>query len=242
MRPVIILTRPAPASGSVAQQLRDKLGDVDVIVAPLLDIRPITGLPPLERYKALIFTSANGVDQFCAQSERRDLPCFAVGEATAARAKEHGLSAEVFGPDAAGMIRTLLAKQVKGPLLHLRGAHARGDIAENLTFSGCQTDDAVIYEQWPVALSDQAKAALTKPNSVIVPLYSPRTARLFAREHAGQAPLFVAALSSAVAQEVAGLEMRMCMVADKPEAGVMLDCIIALYKAALWVEGSDKSK
>ena len=84
MVPTILITRPDPSGAAFADQVRRRFGDtVQIVLSPVLKIERCGSLPDLSRFRTLIFTSRHGVEAFAALSDRRDLPAYAVGDATA---------------------------------------------------------------------------------------------------------------------------------------------------------------
>lgn len=202
----ILITRPAPADTTFADMLRRKLGDeCTICTSPLIRIEVCANLPDLTGIRTLIFTSRHGVEAFAKLSERRDIPAYAVGEATGQAAQDIGLSVSIGEGDAERLIKQILADKPDRPCLHLRGEHVAAPLAEILTSAGLETHEAVIYLQKPCPLSDEAQQLLRQPGPVILPLFSPRSARLvFAQEKhpEWQAPLHIVAMSQAVARQV----------------------------------------
>ena len=91
MRPFVIL-RPEPGAGATAEAARQR--GLNPIVAPLFRIEPVEWQPrdPAE-FDALLLTSANAVAQAGdGLREFASLPVYCVGEATAAAARDAGLS------------------------------------------------------------------------------------------------------------------------------------------------------
>lgn len=228
MPPSILLTRPQDSSIRFAAQLRDALGaEPRVVISPVLEIVP-TGLSlDLASYKALILTSANGVP-----AGRKGMRCYTVGDATADAARQAGMLPVSAGRDAKALIRRILADGETGPLLHLRGAHTRGDVAKTLNAAGCSTDEAVVYSQDECSLTTSAIELLSADKPVIVPLFSPRSARIFASQAQGRGRIWAVALSPAVAEAVKDAGFELINVAAAPDAGSMLDEIKRLMDAA----------
>ncbi|PWJ21331.1 uroporphyrinogen-III synthase [Jannaschia seohaensis] len=137
-------------------------------------IVPAESLPDLA--PGLIFTSANGVAAYRALGGDEGRPAWCVGPRTARAAEAAGLRVMGVATDAASL--AVAIPPDAPPLLHLRGAVQRGNLAADLRTRGLTARDAVIYDQVPVPLSDAGRRALRGP--AIVPLYSPRTAALFA--------------------------------------------------------------
>ncbi len=122
MRPVAIL-RPEPGASRTAASVR-AMG-LDPLIAPLFRIEALEWTPPdPQKFDCVLLTSANavrhagpGLDAF------RDLPTYCVGEATAAAAKEAGLTVAKAGNGGVGDLLESLSPELK--LLHLCGRHRR---------------------------------------------------------------------------------------------------------------------
>ena len=234
--PVILLTRPLDAATRFAQEIAQTLNEVKVVVSPILQIE-YAGELPGGAFVGVIFTSAYGVEGYLRTGGDISCPCWCVGEATAKAAIKAGMQAKSAGGDADALVRQIVEHGVQGPLLHVRGAHVRGDVAARLTKAGCTTREAVVYDQVVQVLSEEAKVVLNCGKPVIVPLFSPRSAREFARQHMGSAPIYVAAMSQAVAEALGGLQYAQIMVAERPDAAAMLIAVQGLFDAAGQLEG-----
>ena len=221
-RPVILLTRPRAASEALAEDIRARLGDrVDIVISPLLEIEYLGAPLALSGVRGLIFSSRNGVEAAAELTDARDLPAFCVGPSTTRQADAAGWRAEMAGPDAETLVQRLKALRPDAPLLHLRGRHARGDIAGQLGAAGVPVREQIVYDQHPKPLSDAARACLQGPAPVVVPLFSPRSARLFGAAVPGPVAA-VAAISHAVADTLPQSFAGRVAVADAPNAEAML--------------------
>ncbi len=119
----LLLTRPQEDSVALEAMLAER--GHEAIVEPLLTIRPDLNAPlDLEGVAALLFTSANGARAFALRSHRRDLPVFAVGDASAQAARDLGFAkVESAGGDVAAL-GALVAHRHRpedGALLHVAG-------------------------------------------------------------------------------------------------------------------------
>lgn len=232
--PVVLLTRPHAAALRFAAALRDRLGPVEVLVAPLIEIAALpfaAGLPA----RGLIFASAEGVEHFAGGDPRRDLPAWCVGARTAAVARSLGFAAaeDAAFADAEALVAALLAQGPAGPLLHVRGVHARGDIAARLVAGGIPAAEVVVYDQRRLPLSAAAAAAALGPAPLVVPLFSPRTAALAGAALAGAAaPIRAAAISAAAAEAWLRAAGRPAAVAVRPDGEAMLALTARLLAAA----------
>lgn len=206
--------------------------DLPVVISPLM--APVFLAPPLPEapFRAVILTSETGAQ--AAGTRRAVLPglAYCVGARTAEAARAAGFEAIVAGGDAAELVATLSGGDETGPLLHLRGRDSRGEIAGTLTKRRIVTHEAVIYDQQEQPLSDEARGLLAGDAPLIVPLFSPRSAVLFAAQAQGAERLWLAALSPAVAAALGDLPRLGLEIAEKPEAGPMLLAVQRLIASA----------
>lgn len=238
MTPAILITRPDPGGTEFEHALRAVgIGPVEFMHSPLMQIVPVKTALDLTGFECLIFTSRAGVAQFGALSDRRDFRVYAVGDATARAADEIGMHAISCQGDASDLIERILADEEPGPCLHLRGRHARGDITQTLGKAGVPTQEQVIYEQVDRDLTPEAIRALKREEPVIVPLFSPRTARQFVLSRRGTAPIWVVAMSAAVADETAEICPQRVEIADSPDMVSMVRAVKRLIDAANRLEG-----
>ncbi|MDZ7710143.1 MAG: uroporphyrinogen-III synthase [Roseovarius sp.] len=237
MPPRLLITRPEPAATRFAEDLRAALPGAEVITSPLMRIAYGGTLPAPAPGEVLIFTSRHGVAGFCRLSNRRDLPAYAVGAATAAEARRQGFDTIAAEGDAASLLACITADGTTGPFLHPRGAHVATDIAGALRSAGHTAREAVVYDQQAQPLTDAARAALDEEEPVILPLMSPRSAVLFF-EAAGspRAPLLVAAMSRNVAARIPDGAARRVVVAETPDAASMRTVLHDLLKHVKRVE------
>ena len=123
----------------------------EALIEPLLEITlaEASALPlELDAFQALLVTSANGLRAFAALTERRDLPVFAVGPASAEAATAAGFarveSAEGDVDDLIRLVRDRLSPD-EGVLLHGAGKTLAGDLKGELEAAGFTVTRAVLY-------------------------------------------------------------------------------------------------
>lgn len=236
-RPTVLLTRPESASRRFASALRDRLGPaLPVLIAPVLEIvpDPETAAAALAGAGGVILSSENGAAACAAAGV--GLPAYCVGPRTAAAARAAGL---VPVADPPGDLDALLAQIAaqgwpahRGPLVHLHGAHVTGDAAAALTAAGIPARAVVVYDQCARPLSDAALRLLAGTAPVIVPVFSPRSARLIAPAlAAARAPLRIAAISPRAAAAVDVHGGARVWTAQSPDAAAMMDTVAALLSA-----------
>ncbi len=227
----LLLTRPRGASDRFAAQITPVLPSwVEVVISPLLEIRALPHAIDLARYRAVIFTSAQAIPLVPPGAGRT---AFCVGQETTRRAAEAGWDAQCAGATADALVAQISGSNPIGPILHIGGAHRRGDIAARLTVHGIETQEVSVYDQVAIPLSDQAQTALAAQKPVIAPLFSPRTARLFRGNLTEVAQVHIVAMSEAIASELDQMSVRHIWIAKTPDADAMQ---VAILKAVSWVE------
>lgn len=196
----ILITRPRTDAGLLADKLT-ALGH-EILIEPMLEIRFAPDAKvDLAGVQAVLFTSANGVRAFAAAETRRDVPAFAVGDATAETARRAGFAqVESAGGDVEDLVRLVRDRlqPADGALLHAAASAVAGDLGGQLSAAGFDVHRSVLYAAEPIeTLSPAAAAALAEGQIDLVVFFSGRTAETFARvvEKAG----LVSALSKTVA-------------------------------------------
>lgn len=220
MRPFpVLLTRPRADAERLAAQLR-AAGAERVTISPILRIVPVGAVPDAA---ALLLTSGNVVDVYRAVGGIPGLPTWVVGPRTAARAREAGLDVRGVAADVEAL--AMLVPLDAPPLVHLRGAAARGDLVGALRARGIAASEAVVYAQEAVPLDEVARALL-KEEPVLAPLYSPRSAALLMAEldTVMRLNLRPVCLSVAVAQ---ACRIPPLAIADAPDGAAMLRAILS---------------
>lgn len=227
--PLVLITRPRDAALRFSEELRAAVGPVAVAIIPMLEIKPVVDSVDLDGVSALIFTSAAGVEVFGDLTSDRSLPAWCVGDRTAEAAREIGLRATSAGGDAEALVALMAEARPEGRLLHLSGVHTRGDVAGRLFEAGLRAEARAIYDQVAAQPGSELVAALAHPGRVIVPLFSPRSAALFA-EAAGAAAgrAEIVALSRAVAEALPDGPAGRARIADSPDAPAMIRALAAL--------------
>lgn len=215
----LLMTRHARGNAAFVRLLSAPCRDVlHLVESPLIEIRPVPCPPPARRDFAAIFTSANGVRHAPAGDGR---PAFCVGARTAEAAQAAGWTATFAGRDAEELIDRLRAMRPGLPLLHFGGTHQRGDIAARLAADGLDARRCIVYDQQALPLTERAKTALLGGNLVIVPLFSPRTASLFAGFLTeGMQPALIG-ISDAVVEALPVSRREGCRVATAPTGEAM---------------------
>jgi uroporphyrinogen-III synthase len=225
----ILVTRPEPGASETAARLV-ALG-YDAILAPLLEIRPVrTALPPSGHVQAILATSGNAIP--AVPASHRHLRLFAVGEATAARARSAGF-ADVDSADGdSEALAALVAQRCDrsaGPLLFACGRDQGAALAADLRARGFAVVRRVVYAAAPAhSLPHTAREALLSGKLTAALFFSAATARHWVRliqaGQLGEAVRSVEALAIGQPAAVAlqALPWRRTRVAAEPNQDAML--------------------
>jgi uroporphyrinogen-III synthase len=213
-----------PEAEATAERVR-KMG-AEPIIAPLLANIPRRFDPSLDGVQALLFTSAAGVRAFAQASPRRDVRVLAVGDETAACAREAGF-ADVRSADGDVTALAALARSTckpgHGKLLHISAFHAAGNLAAALRANGLDVERRKAYSMRMA----RGLAPIYREKIDVILFYSGRAARVFAQYGAPNAERLVAAcLSQQVADPISTAKWRKLIVSPAPRED-------ALLKAAL---------
>ncbi|MBT7955916.1 MAG: hypothetical protein HN731_12045 [Rhodospirillaceae bacterium] len=236
----VLVTRPGEDGTALAELLGAR--GVESVVEPLLAIKQIEGPAlALEGVQAFLLTSANGVRALARRTDRRDIPVYAVGDATATTARGTGFT-QVHS--AAGNVETLaelvaeLLKAEDGPLLHVAGSAVAGDLIGLVEAAGFECKREVLYEAANERSLTSSTIAAIKDNHIeAVTLYSPRSAEIFvelirkARLVRSCRNMLAICLSQAVADKISELHWLDIHIAAEPNQEALLDLVAALNDA-----------
>jgi uroporphyrinogen-III synthase len=254
-----LVTRPEEEAAPLAAALAER--GINVTIEPLLSIRPLPEAPiDLAGVQALLFTSANGVRSFAELAGGRDLagwrelPVFAVGDATATAARNAGFArVESAAGDVAALAK-LVAERLDakaGALFHAAGSAVAGDLAGLLERAGFALRREMLYEARPAdQLSPATVTNLANGWFDLVLFFSPRTAATFVTlaRAAGEGVVkgcgkaAALCLSPAVAAAAGGLPWREVQAAARPELPALLDLIDHKLAAQAQAAGRESSQ
>jgi len=236
----LLVTRPREDADALAAALRE-IG-AEPVLTPLLTIEPAPDMRvDLDGVQAILFTSANGVRVFAAKSDARNLPVFAVGDATARAAAETGFKAiESAGGDThdlAALVASTLDPKA-GALLHPAGRDVAGPLKQDLEAREFSVRRETYYRATVArTLPDEARRAIGEQSIDGVLLFSPRTAQTFVslvREAALSRALensYAYCLSAAVAEIARDVQWKNVRIAAEPTQAALLDLIAADLRA-----------
>lgn len=210
-KPVILLTRPEGAARRFMTEAAH-LG-LDFVVAPLMGIVSVPhDSARLHAAKRLVLTSVHAVP---AAGNGAGRFAYCVGPATAAAARQAGF--EVYeGPGDAVRLAPVIAGQTD--LLHPHGLHVT---------AGLPVEGMVVYDQPDQELPPSGRDALQQEQTILWPLFSPRSARLGAqawKKWGGAARIIPLAISEAAAQAWGSWPDRIT-IATQPDAEGLIAAI-----------------
>jgi len=228
--PLIVITRPEEQARPLAATLAAR--GYATLVEPMLEIVPLKpGLPPLDAYAALAFTSANGVRAFAELTPERGVPAYAVGEATAAALRALGFRAIRAASGDARELATLIRATIGngGRVLHVAGRAVARDLGELLAPAEIAVDTAALYDAVQArSLSKALVSALYARTVSGVLFLSARTAGAFGTlvNESGYASMVTSStaicLSEAVASVARQLAWGSILVAERPTVDLLL--------------------
>ena len=243
----VLVTRPHPDGETTAASLRAR--GFAVLSAPMLRFEPLPFHDDEDvQYGAVVATSANalrGIESQLAGSALLKLPLFAVGEHTAAAARQAGFTSVAIASGDAGTLRDLVAESVKSkmlkkasPLLYLAGADLARDLAGELGEKGFSVVTQTTYKMVPAKhLPREVCDAFVAGEIEAVLHYSRRSARAFL-EAARDGGVEISALalpqcciSAAVASIVREAGAGQVAVAASPDENALFEALTRALRA-----------
>jgi uroporphyrinogen-III synthase len=219
------ITRAEPGAAATAGRLR-ALGH-EPLIAPLLEVRALADVRlDLTGVEALAFTSANAVAAFTALTTARDLPVFAVGEATAEAARAAGFVAvDSADGDVDALAARIAAAAPQGAVLYPSAVEPAGDLAGALSAAGVPVRAVRIYDTLAATtLPAAVEAAFSRQGFDAVLVHSPKAGQILAGllDRARAAEIDAFALSKACAAPLEARGFRRLHVAPLPNEPAML--------------------
>lgn len=232
-QPHILLTRPQAQSARFEKDL-----GLPAVISPLMMPEFLTPPPPSGHFAAVVLTSETGVEaarRISAAGQHLPLTVFCVGRRTANAAAQLGLSPALIGVNLADLAAQIAAAGPVGRLLILRPEDSAGELDEMLVSARIETVSQIVYRQKPCPLTDQAIEILRGKQMVFLPLFSPRSARLFAAEYrrvGGTAPICCIAISAETA-DAFDLPTRQLQISRQPNGEAMRLAVLELLQDSL---------
>lgn len=239
IKPLLLMTRPHDASQRFIAALPEwARNGLDLCVSPLMEIETVDSAVDLADVRGVIFTSANAVRAASELGLAADVPAYCVGKVTTQTARAARWRAETCGETAGELVDQLKRIRPDTPLLHLSGRHVRRDLASDLSDAGLATRNCPIYDQLLRPLSQAAIDAVSKAQTVIAPVFSPRTGAHLASELPESGHIHVLAMSEAVAKAMESRRWASLSVSSEPTAESLGRDILTLLNRPTRVEGN----
>jgi uroporphyrinogen-III synthase len=229
----VLVTRPLPDGERTAAALRAR--GYQVLLAPLMKVKSVTADLSGD-WAAVIVSSANALRALEAGqlAPLKNLPLFAVGERTAAAAREAGFGDVRAAHGDAGDLIRLVSERYAGqsaPHLYLAGEDRAADIEGELARRGIQVRTVVVYKNVTTGFPPELVRALTGGLIGAVLHFSRRSAENYvagARD-AGLAGPAVRprhfCLSPQVAEPLQALGIHDAGIAARPDEAALLDLL-----------------
>lgn len=217
MKPLAVL-RPEP--GNAATSARIAAGGGVALALPLFEVRSLPWTPPpAARFDALFLTSANAVRHAgAALASYRDVPVFAVGNATAASAQAAGLTVAAVGDGDAVALAALAKEHGVRAALHLTSRDRT-----HASLPGVVVTIAVYASETTEPTTKQL-AALA---GAVTLIHSPRAGTRLAEIAPDRSATCIAAISPA-ALATAGAGWAAAAVAEQPNDESLIAAALAL--------------
>lgn len=236
----LLVTRPEPDVQETIARL-DALG-IEGIAAPLLERAALqASLPDPARLAGIALTSANALRALAERDALQaylGLRLFAVGEKTAAAARELGfLDIVTAGGTAAHLAAEIGAARPAGPVFYPAARHQSADLAARLAPHGVELVVARVYEMRAApALAPEVATGLAGGAYAGALFYSRRTAEVFAALTAPflspgiRSRLGVLCLSAPVAEPLLAAHFVRASLADQPSEAAMMALALAFVR------------
>jgi uroporphyrinogen-III synthase len=181
----LLLLRPEPGLSASAERAR-ALG-LDVLCCPLFRVEPLDwDVPDPTHYDALLLTSANAVRHAGPKlAMLASLPVHAVGQLTAAAARDAGLNVETVGCGNVSDLLSALPASLR--LLHLAGEDHRPNAESSI-------ERRITYRSAPIS-----EPNLPLLDGLVVAVHSPRAGMRLAELAWARGAAIIAAISNAAA-------------------------------------------
>ncbi len=236
----MLVTRPDPDASDTAARL-GALG-IEGVPCPLLVHQTLdVSLPPPEGFAAIAVTSANALralDDRGVLHRYLDLPLYAVGDRTAAMARELGFADVTSAEGAfADLAELLVHAPLAGPIFYPAARDMSADLGKSLAPFGRMVITAEVYAMNPVVTLPQGLAEQLGNGEIEAALfYSRRTAQTFVRlvergfDKPARARFGVLCLSEAVAAPLLDAHFVRVGLADHPTEEAMMGLALSFAR------------
>ncbi len=184
MPDAILVTRPKVQADRYQKIL--EADGYEVFTEPLLIQKNLDfEIPDTGNLQGLIFTSAAGVESYCAKASLPDLPVYTVGPQTVEAAIEAGAKNVISAEGNADDLTALIAGRndpENGSFLYVRGVHSAADLKGEMEQKGFKVESLNVYEMEKVSAFSPALIDKIKAREIAAAtFFSKRTAENFCR-------------------------------------------------------------
>lgn len=236
----MLVTRPDPDASDTAARL-GALG-IEGVACPLLQHRTLdVGLPEPKGFAAVAVTSANALralDERGVLARYRDIPLYAVGDRTAAMARQMGFHAVTSASGAfADLAELLVHAPLAGPIFYPAARDMSADLGKSLAPFGRMVITAEVYAMNPVTALPEGMVERLREGDIAAALfYSKRTAQTFVRlverglDRSARIRLGMLCLSEAVAAPLLDAHFVRVGLADHPSEEAMMGLALSFAR------------
>ncbi|WP_160171380.1 uroporphyrinogen-III synthase [Kozakia baliensis] len=227
-RRTVLVTRPEPGLSDTIEKI--KILGWRPIAAPMLTVEPRVLHVPHHAFTHVLLSSGQAVPAL-SEAVPPHVSVLAVGEKTAARAREAGFTqVRAADGDACSLLRLLGAAPPGGTILLAVGEGQSLEMAAQARAQGWRVTRRVAYVARPVRdVPPAARAALQRGEVEAVLLFSAVTAQSWlaalGRQAALLTPVRAVTLSARVAQAASAAHWRSVETAARPEQAALLDVL-----------------
>lgn len=225
-----LITRPWEDAKKTARAFQ-KLGYLTYI-EPMMHIEFFGRSITLDADSAVAITSSNGARALAKATSERDMKLFAVGDASAWVAADHGFTnVTSAGGDVSSLITTITkhCDPKDTSITHIAGSVQARDLRRMLEDEGYLVHREELYASKPAEqLSEGLQEMIRNGDIHVAPFYSPRTAKIFVElvQEAGLdayiSPISMLCLSRAVANKLEVLAPGECYIALHPSEASLI--------------------
>jgi uroporphyrinogen-III synthase len=219
----LLISRPKDDAEALKRAVLAQNSAVHVILAPAIEITPVPYDAKFDGFDAIILTSKHATAAAAKIAPGTTVLC--VGDSTAQTARSLGLNAVSAGGTSKDLMALAQGKGF-GCVLYLRGKHVHEDLELELNLIGLKTKSRVVYRQDPCKLSDEVIQDLARATTLLVPVYSTRSARILSEnldEYDGAITLV--AISKSAADGWVGPKIHQTIYAKAPNSKAMMAAI-----------------
>ena len=199
MTATVLITRPTAQANAFATALEIAHGGPErTVISPLMEIVPTKVQGRFDDLAHVVFTSVNGVSASVPLNLPKTAIAWCVGSRTAEAAQKAGFSTRNALGNSDDLVSLIVAAKPVTRMVHVRGQHVAGTVTDSLKEAGIICETVVAYDQVACPPTQAAIDLLNGANPVIVPLFSPRSAKLLVELVDITAPLHLILISAAV--------------------------------------------